>query len=409
MSIFRGITWRIMIPVMLIGIFQAAFQSFSTVLADIAKVFPDQSPTLIQSILTIPSLVTIPVSLLVGILASYVTKKNLVLFALSSMFLGGVLPLAIHSSVYALIVSSVLIGIGQGFLITIASAILAEHFDGVARGTTMGLKQAASGVGQAALTILTGYLCVLAWYKAYYVYFLVLPIIVLTAIFLPKGKLDVKLVGKGVGASGFRSVFTPSLIYMCILFFLLGMLEFAFYTNIAMSMTSKGLGDASAIGVATAFNNITTILIGLVLGYILRAFRKYTMALAMLIIGVSYFILAFAQNLTAVSIGGLVFGIGAGIQMPAALYYIIESVSKTACSLAISISMALVSLGVSMSPIIINAIAQCFGKVDGTSGLFVAGAIYIILLVVEAVREAVFNKNSAIGVSNNKEMKGMSS
>lgn len=409
-GVFKDIKWKIMIPVMLFAVFQVGFQSFATVLANIASVFPNESPTLIQTIMTIPSLMTIPVSLLAGLLASYMTKKTLVLFALGSMFAGGMIPLAVHSSVYYLIISSAFIGIGQGFLISIASAILAEHFDGVTRGTSMGLKQAASSIGQAALTILTGYLCLGAWYKAYYVYFLVIPVIVLVTVFLPKGKLDQKLVGRGVGLTGVKNLFTPTMIYMSIVFLLLGLFYFTFYTNIAMSITSKGLGDASAIGIATAFNNVTTILIGLILGYILRLFKKFTMALALIIIGAGYFVLAGAPTLSVISLGGIIFGIGAGIQMPSAVYYVTESVSKESSSLAIAISMALVSVGVSISPVVVNSVTTALGgKIDGTTGLYVAAAAYMIMFAVEVIREVFFNKNSKIGIIEKEIKKGMNS
>jgi len=391
--------WKIMIPVMLFAIFQSAFMSFSSVLADIVKVFPDAPKTLIQMILTIPSLLTIPVSLVVGILASYITKKNLVLFSLICEMTGGILPIFFHASLSALITSSALIGIGQGFLISIATAILAEHFDGNTRGWAMGLKQAASSVGIAGLTIATGYLCTLAWYKAYYVYLLVIPVILLVSLLLPHGKLDVKLIGKGVGTDGFKRVFTPGMIYMCILFFFLGTFNFAFYTNIGMSIISKGFGDASAIGMATAWNSLLTIVIGIGFGLVLHFFKKYTLASCMIITAISFFILAFATNLSMVVLGGIIYGIGAGIQMPGSVYYVTEAVDSEASTLAIGVSMVAISLGISFSPFIINTIANTFGTIDGTSGLMVAAVAYIALFVVEVIREAVFNKNSRIGIS----------
>ena len=97
--------------------------AFSTVLADIAKVFPNESPTFLQTILTVPSLMSIPISLLAGVLASYISKKTLVVFALVSEIIGGCIPLLAHSSVAVLLLSSALIGVGQGFLISISSAI----------------------------------------------------------------------------------------------------------------------------------------------------------------------------------------------------------------------------------------------------------------------------------------------
>lgn len=395
--------WKIMIPVMLFALFQSAFMSFSSVLAEMVKHFPDASPTLIQMIMTVPSLMMIPVSIFVGLIASYVTKKNLVLFALACELIGGLLPLVAHTSIGALFVSSALIGIGQGFLITYASAILAEHFEGNTRGWSMGIKQAASSVGIAGLTIATGFLVTTfgpdKWYNAYLVYLLVIPIILLTIFLLPKGKPDVKLVGKGVGLKGLKKVFTGNMIYMNIMFFFLAAFNFAFYLNIGMSVTAKGLGDASVIGLATAWNSLLTIAIGIGFGIILRIFKKFTLASCMIISAIAYLILASAPSIPLVVLGGIIYGIGAGIQMPGSVFYITESVDSDSSTLALGISMVMISLGIHLSPVVVNAIAGVFGPIDGTSGLAVAAGGFVVLFVIEMIREIFFNKNSKIGLS----------
>ena len=123
-NVYKLINWKVMIPVMLFVMFQSAFNSFSSVLAAITEVFPDASKTLVQMILTIPSLISIPMGLLAGVLGSYVYKKYLVLFSLLMELIGGLLPLFIHGSIYSLVISSALIGIGQGLLINVASAVV---------------------------------------------------------------------------------------------------------------------------------------------------------------------------------------------------------------------------------------------------------------------------------------------
>jgi MFS family permease len=400
-SPFKEINWKIMIPVMLFAVFNTAFNSFSSVLSDISARFPDVSATTVQLIITFPSVMGIPVSLLAGILASYITKKHLIVFALGSQFIGGMLPLFSHDSIYTIFISCGFIGIGQGFLISCGSAILVENFDGTARGTAMGLKQVAASLGIMGLTILTGRLSTIAWYKAYYVYLLTLLIIVLVLIFLPKGKTDDKLIGKGVGLSGLKAIFNPNSIYFFILFFFLAACQFAFYTNIGMSVTTKGLGNASAIGIATAWNPLATVTIGFLYGFILRIFKKYTLMMAAIAMSIAFTILVFAPNFSIIALGGIIFGVGAGLQQATSLYYVTESVPKTASSLTISIALMMISLGVSLSPVVINGITGIIGrKVDGISGLTVAAIGYGIIFLVELVREKFFNRDSRIGVEN---------
>ena len=280
-------------------------------------------------------------------------------------------------------------------MISIASSIVGENFTGMTNGTAMGLKQAASSVGIAILTVATGYLATSAWYHAYYIYFLIIPIFVLTALLLPRGKKDVRLVGNGT--AGISKVFTSGCIYYSILSFFMTVCNFAFYTNVGMSITSKALGDASAIGVATAWNSMITIIVGLIFGYICKAFKRFTLASALIIQCVAFFMLAFAPSLGVITVGGMIYGLGAGIQMIAACYYILESVDQDAGTMAISVAMTLTSLGVTFSPVIINAIAPLFGQLDGTTGLYIAGTGFLILFIIEMVYSVIFNKQSNIG------------
>jgi MFS family permease len=400
-SPFREINWKIMIPVMLFAVFNTAFNSFSSVLSDISARFPEVSATTIQMIITFPSMMGIPVSLLAGILASYVTKKRLVIFALTSQFIGGILPVFSHDSIYMVFLSCAFIGIGQGFMISCSSAILAENFDGTTRGTAMGLQQVATSLGIMGLTILTGRLSTIAWYRAYYVYLITLPIIVLVLIFLPKGKTDDKLVGKGVGFSGLKAIFNPGTIYYFILFFFLAACQFAFYTNIGMSVTTKGLGNASAIGIATAWNPLATVAIGFLYGFILRIFKKYTLMTAMIVLSAAFIILTWAPSLSVIAFGGIIFGVGAGLQQASALFYVTEAAPKTSTALTISIALMMISLGVTLSPVVVNGITRIIGReVDGTSGLTIGAFGYGIMFLAEFAREKFFNKDSSIGVAN---------
>lgn len=95
------------------------------------------------------------------------------------------------------------------------------------------------------------------------------------------------------------------LIRNSILSFFMTVFSFSFYTNIGMSITIKVLGDSSAIGVATAWNSLITILIGLVFGYVCRAFKRFTLASSLLIQAIAFAILVAAPSLGVITVGGI--------------------------------------------------------------------------------------------------------
>lgn len=397
-NIYSLINWKIMIPIMLFTIFNSAFNAFSSVLMEIQNAFPDASTTMIQMLLTLPSLVSIPMGLIAGILCSYFYKKDLILFSMIAMFVGGIIPLFSHGTIVAPVAASLLIGVGQGLMINIAIAITAEFFPGEATGTAMGLKQAAGSIGIAALTVATGYLARSAWYHAYAVYLLLIPVFILTLILLPKGKKDIKLVSKESGAKGIKEMLTRNYIWYVLICFLGTVFDFAFYTNIAMCIINRGLGDSASVGVATAWNSIITIVIGIIFGYLLKAFKRFSFVASFALQAVAFLMMVYAPGLSVIAIAGMIYGFGAGIQMIAGNVFIAEAVKPEAYSMAISITMAIISIGVTLSPVIVNAITAGIGlELNGVNGLLVAGIAFVIIAVLEFLYALFLNKDSKIG------------
>ena len=73
-----------------------SYLGISPVLADIASAFPAVSVTRVQMLITLPSLMTLVLSLVAGHLTRYIYKRHLILFALGCYLVGGLLPLGYH-------------------------------------------------------------------------------------------------------------------------------------------------------------------------------------------------------------------------------------------------------------------------------------------------------------------------
>ncbi|ACL19940.1 major facilitator superfamily MFS_1 [Desulfitobacterium hafniense DCB-2] len=389
---------KVLLPILLFIVFQSAFNAFSPVLKGISAEFPEVSVTLIQMVITLPSLLSLPMQLLSGVFSTYLRKKTLVQIALCFMLIGGLAPILVHSSIYAIFVSCGLIGLGQGLLISVSAALITEHFDGNQRGTVFGFKQVASSAGIMFLTLCIGYLAMSAWYNAYWVYLLVIPVLIVVTMYLPKGELDAKLLGKGVGASTVKAILNPSFFYMCFMLFFMGALLFTFYTNISMMVVEKGLGEASAVGQVTALNSFMTIGVGLIIGLVLRAAKKYLMVVAMVVLSIAFFILFSANTFAVVCYGGIAFGIGAGLQQASTLYFLSEAVPKSSSTLGIGLGMAFISFGVNFSPLMVNTLKGVIFNMPNASGsMLVAACGYIVLMIIDIIRETFFNKDSKIG------------
>ncbi|MFZ7132323.1 MAG: MFS transporter [Eubacteriales bacterium] len=390
---------KTLLPVMLLAIYQTSNTAFTPILATLSEVFPDASVTTIQLVLTITSSMSIPASFLTGILATYMPKKKIALGAAGLIMIGGLFPIIAHTSVYHLIISSLCIGLGQGFMITVLSAMIAEMYEGNARASAMGFRMVAANIGRTVLILVVGYLARGTWYNAYYIYLLVIPIIILAIMVVPMGEKEQKIVGKGVGLAGIKNLTKLSYLILVVIMFCVAAVMFTFYTNIAMTVQQLGLGDSTVAAQITSANTLIIMGVGLVFGFIIRVFKKYTFVVAMVLMAISFIGISMSTSVMGLLLGGILFGVGAGMLQVCTIYFVSEAVPKEAMTLGLAISMAATSLGISVSPVIINPLKTMFFGVEATSAnaFFVAAILAIVLAVSELLRNIFLEKDSKIG------------
>lgn len=249
------------------------------------------------------------------------------------------------------------------------------------------------------MALIIGYLAVYSWFAPFWIYLCIIPAFILVTIFIPRGELDSKLVGKGLGLKGIKTALCPQLIYLLILSFLMGAFLFTFYTNIAMMITEKGMGTPADVGKVTAVNTFITAGVGFLYGFIMKFLKKYTLPIGFGIIALAFFILSSSTSLSTAIIGGMVFGLGAGFQQISTNVYVFDAVPRRSVTLAIALCMTMISLGISFSPIMVNTLkGAIFGATTATSSMMLAAGAYILLMIIEVVRETFFNKNCTLGM-----------
>lgn len=378
-----------LIPIGAFAIYDSVFSAFSSVLAMLWEMYPDVPRAGIQMILAVPSLASIPTTLLAGILTSFVHKKTIAEIALAFLLVGGLAPAAIaEPHIGLLFASSALIGIGQGLLHPLASMLVCQYWESKSeRSRVLGFKQAINYLGAAAVSHLVGFLALIQWNFAYLIYIGVIPVLIITATHLPKGQLEERLIKRRHLSSGVRKLFTPALAYACFIFCAVSLFNFAFQSNIAMLINEKGFGNVVDTAVITAILQIASFAVGVFYGQIVKLFRRYVLLPGLALLTVGFLMVALAPDMLAVLVGGTIFGIGAGIQYVTTLYSTSKSVDQNVVSMALSLVLALTSLGFSISPLVIEGVKDLlFGAGGGADlSMIVAGAGCAVLFVIECV------------------------
>lgn len=376
----------LLVPICGFALYDSVFQSFSSILAALSNAYPDVPVTAIQTILTIPPMVSIPGTLLSGFLVSYVPKKHVAQFALGIIFVGGMIPLAFKEpSIGAMFACSVCIGLGQGLLHPLASSFVCQVWSRQSeRGRALGFKQSFNYVGGALVSLAVGYLALAHWKNAFLIYVGIIPIMVLTQILLPKGKLDQKIVSRHSFASGWRELLNARTVYLFgLLFFAMAFL-YTFHTNIALLVQDKGLGTTADVSKITFAVSIASFAVGLLYGKILKMMGRYTLAVGFAFLSIGFVTVVAGSSLEAVIAGGALFGIGTGIQEISTIYYISVCVKKELVTMAISVGMSCIALGASVSPILLSFLeGVLFGAGTPAATLLMAACGCAVLVAIE--------------------------
>ena len=374
----------VLIPVCSFAVFDSAFSAFSSVLAMIGDQFPDVPVVVIQMVLSIPSLLSIPAMLLSGFLASYVRKRSIGLVALAILFVGGMIPVLFRAqSIYILFASSALIGIAQGLMHPLASAIICEGWSGKQRGKVLGFKQAANYVGAAVVALVVGYLALTGWSNAYLVYLAVIPVFLITIFRLPRGGLERKLINREDKAQGLKELFTPKVVYLLLLFMMAALFSFSFHSNIAMMVGEKGMGTSADVSKITSLNYLVAFVLGITYGKLSGVMKDRTLTFGFAVLALGLLIASFSSSFAMLMIGGVLFGFGSGIQEVSTIYYLSNEAEKRA-TMAMSLGLVFVNIGITFSPLVITALkTTLLSSSSAAAGMLVGAAGFALLAGVE--------------------------
>jgi MFS family permease len=208
-----------------------ASAAISPALAKIAQAFPGTDPTLIKLVLTLPSLLIIPFSLLAGWLATRMQRKHILLIGLVIYFLGGVGG-GLAQNILQLLIIRGLFGIGVGLIIPLSISLIADFYEKEERAKMMGLSGSVSHFGGVIFLLLSGWLACLSWRYAFAVYGLSVVILLIILFWLPE--LETK---KGAGPVKAK---LPGEVFLCAVLGALMMVAFyAAPTNLAMFIENE--------------------------------------------------------------------------------------------------------------------------------------------------------------------------
>lgn len=370
----------------------------SSVLADIAEVYPNASVDSVQMVLTIPSLMGMLFAFIAGPLSIKFAQKNLLLGGMFLGLIGGVIAFFFGAkSLTILYISSLLIGINQGMNGALTKSLVSEFFDGQERNDMMGYQASSSTGGSMVITFFAAILAGIAWNYSYLILLLFIPALILVNKNLtyvaptPLQKDD--RTGTKDRLNG-AVYFTAAIIFFTYLFL------YTYQLNIAMFIKSTGLGNATVSGYVNTVFPITGMLTGFVFGKFRKVLGYKTIQLGLLVLAAGFMALNIFGTLPAAFFASFCTGVAQAFLISSCMLATSEYAPASLRATGISLAMGMLNLGMFCSPLVINRIFNAFGASEVAFKFMISAVGLILLAVAYTVLSPVFYKKKKENTEN---------
>lgn len=343
-------------------------------LTDMAAYFADSSDVLIKLIITMPALMIAIFGTLMGTLSDKLGRKNVLVTSLIIYGIGGFGGYLIND-ITSLLISRAVLGIGVAGIMSSATTLIGDYFEGTERSSFMGTQSAFMSLGGVIFLIVGGFLADMNWrfpFSLYLMAFVILPFAI--AILYEPTKVKMNDHSDKNLKSNSRLI---AIIYI------LGFLGMVFFymipTQIPFLLQERTSVSNTLVGIAIAVSTFTAAIASLNYGRIKKmiSFQKI-FAFAFLLIGIGYFFIAFNESYLGIVLGLGIAGLGVGILLPNGNVWLMELAPASSRGKMIGAMSSMMFLGQFVSPLLV---ALVISKFNLTYAFYIAFAAMIVLAI----------------------------
>lgn len=372
LTVSKAQNTKIIFSIIGISFIQGLQFCISPVLGQIQEFYPDVSVSMIQMLITAPALIAMIVALIAGWLAVKISIKKLLLFGGIIAGVTGFLPF-LAGQFWLLLVSRILYGIGMGLATALNLSVVAAFFAGAKRTQVMGIQAASVGAGMVVVTTAGGILGRYGFQYAYFIHIIGFISAFVIAVCLPDPGIQKNNQTESIQIN--KTVIRLAVFGMIEFLFLI-----AFSTNIAMHLGGSLKGDTTASGTLAGVFSGAQIVIGLILGYIAKVTKKYTLPCAMVSFSIGALLLVlFPASMLMLTIGAIFCGFSQGVFVPQAMVEVSNAVSPASTTMAAACFTCGMCTGQLLSPAVLNTASRLILGETTTKNVYIVSAAAMVI------------------------------
>jgi len=240
-------------------------------------------------------------------------------------------------------------------------------------------------------TMAGGYLCAIYWRNTFFAYLIVVPVFMLILLKMPEPERH-----KLATVNGKASGLTRTTYFYVVVYFLYNLTMMCFITNAAFVMAAEKVGSAKTIGTIITISSIGGIAVGLLLGWLTKILKNFTLVFALFLLALGFILLNFVHTAVMFTIASAFWGMGFGTFNPTVALKIIGSVPKSAATLGLALMNCAMGIGQFISPIVYSNINRVIGLEGPRASWIIAAVCFAAAFVVTLMKVALWPKRSEV-------------
>ncbi|MEY9776433.1 MFS transporter [Arthrobacter sp. MW3 TE3886] len=363
----------------------------SATLPELAKAFPRESQTSIQSFMTIGAAAIIVCTLLAGGLAGKIGKRRLTLIGITLIAVAGMGPLVFipMGNFTALLFSRLVVGAGMGLLQPLSSSVIADFFHGRDRENMLGWQSSAVGAGSVVWTLIVGAFMLWDWKAAFFVYAFGLVSLVLFARYVPEppkhALTDAPETPLEKAPRWYRLSADVWIAALLMLVFNIGF-QTLFVAMPLSFVAEKHLIEPPAVSLIMTSFGVASIAAGIVFGFVMRRLRNWTGAVAAGTVAVALILCANASSAPFGYAAAIVAGLGFGTFMPFFITTTNNRATPETSAMATAVLFTGAAIGTAVTPYYFEAFGSFIGDGSATVQLIVGAATVLVVALLTGLR-----------------------
>ena len=355
--------------------------AISPILDDMQTIFPRASELEVQMLESLPSLLIIPFMLLAGRWAVKGNKMRLLVWGTSIFFVSGV-GCTLSRTLWELIVTSTLVGVGAGMIIPLSTGLVVDYFTGDKRVNQLGISSAVNNLTLVVATSVVGYLADIEWHLAFVVY--LLPIV--TLLLIPALNHTKPAPEPKTSAQHRQTTLNKGVIIGLILFY------FAItYTSLIVTYNTSYVATlagmkSSEVGVVISLFFLAIMAPGLMLNRIIAIYGRMVNLWSLVAMSVGLLLMSL-QHPTAITLtmGAILTGLGYGVMQPIIYDKAATNAPPNLSTLALAIVMTTNYFAILVAPFLIDGIDHLFHADNHTFAYLFNSIVVLCIAIVTAL------------------------